>query len=132
MSQENVEVSLRIERAVNGGDVACVIHHTNEDCVLIVGRSAVEGHYVGHEGVRRLFADTAENFELFELRADDVRAVGQDRVLMAGIVHLRGRGGGVEMDIPYAGVTTFRDGKMSRWEDFRDRRLALEAVGLAE
>jgi hypothetical protein len=31
-----------------------------------------------------------------------------------------------------AGIATYRHGKMSRWEDFRERRAALAAVGLAE
>jgi ketosteroid isomerase-like protein len=123
-------MSLAIRRAVNRRDLAYLINHTTEDFVLI--RSAVEGAFVGHEGVRRFLADNAENFELFELRADDVRAVGDDRVLVTGTVHVRSSGGGVELDFPFAVVDTFRDGKASRSEDFRDRRLALKAVGLEE
>jgi ketosteroid isomerase-like protein len=117
--------------AVSRRDVAWVIAHTTEDVVLLPGRSAVEGSFVGHEGVRRFFADNAESFELFELRADDVRAVPGDRVLVSGTVHVRSRGG-VEIAFPYAVVTTFRDGKASRWEDFRVRHRALKAVGLEE
>jgi hypothetical protein len=33
---------------------------------------------------------------------------------------------------PIAGIATYRDGKMSRWEDFREPRFALEAVGRAK
>ena len=131
MSQENVELVRGITRAVNHGDADYIIRHTTEDVVIVPARSAVEGPFVGHEGVRRFFADNRQNFEVFQLRADDARVVGDGRVLVTGTVHVRGRGG-VEMNIPYAGVTTFRDGKVSRWEDFRDRRLALEAVGLKE
>jgi hypothetical protein len=36
------------------------------------------------------------------------------------------------MDVPVAGIATYRDGKLSRWEDFRERLAALEAAGLAE
>ena len=42
-------------------------------------------------------------------------------MLSAGTVHVRGRGGGVETEVPFAGITTFRDGRVSRWEDFRER-----------
>jgi hypothetical protein len=38
----------------------------------------------------------------------------------------------VETDIPVAGVATYRDGKLTRWEDFRERDRALEAAGLSE
>jgi ketosteroid isomerase-like protein len=130
MSPENVEIVRGITRAINEGDVDRVIRNTTEDAVLIVARSAVEGPFVGHEGVRRFFADNSQNFEVFELREDEVRDVGDDCVLSVGTAHVRGRRGGVETDIPFAGITTVRNGRVSRWEDFRERRLALEAVGL--
>jgi hypothetical protein len=38
----------------------------------------------------------------------------------------------VETDFPVAGIATYREGKLVRWEDFRERHLALEAVGLRE
>ena len=53
-------------------------------------------------------------------------------MLAIGTVHIRGRGGGVDMEYSAAAVATFEDGKMTRWEDFRERALALEAVGLRE
>ena len=132
MSQENVEIVRGITRAINHGDVDYVIRHTTADAVIIVARSAVEGAFVGSEGVRTFFADNRQNFEVFELREEEVRAIGDDRVLSAGTVHVRGRGGGVETEVPFAGITTFRDGKVSRWEDFRERHTALKAVGLEE
>jgi ketosteroid isomerase-like protein len=91
--QENVEATRRMTEAVSHRDVAWLIDHTTEDFVLLPARSAVEGSFVGHAGVRRFFVDNAENFELFELRADDVRAVPGDRVLVSGTVHVRSRGG---------------------------------------
>jgi ketosteroid isomerase-like protein len=132
MSEENVELFLRANAAINRGDVEYAIRHSTEDVVIIAARSAVEGNFVGHEGVRKFFADNAANFELFHVRIDDVRDLDGDRVLGIGTIHIRGRGGGVETDIPMAGIATYRDGKLSRWEDFRERRAALEAVGLAE
>jgi hypothetical protein len=41
-------------------------------------------------------------------------------------------GSGVETDFPVAGIATYREGKLVRWEDFRERHLALEAAGLRE
>jgi ketosteroid isomerase-like protein len=132
MSQENVEVVRGIARAVNDGDVDYVIRHTTEDVVIVAARSAVVGPFIGHEGVRSFFADNRQNFKVFELHAADVRQIGDDHVLSVGTVHVRGLGGGVETEIPFAGVTTLRDGRASRWEDFRERHLALKVVGLAE
>jgi ketosteroid isomerase-like protein len=132
VSQENVEIVRGIAHAVSHGDVDYVIRHTTEDAVLLVARSAVEGPFLGHHGVEEFFADNRQNFEVFEIREEEVREIGDDRVLSVGSVHVRGRGGGVETDIPFAGVTTFRGARVNRWEDFRERRLALKAVGLEE
>jgi hypothetical protein len=60
-----------------------------------------------------------------------VRDLG-DRVLAFGRFRIRARGTGVDTDFPVAGIATYRDGKLVRWEDFRERRLALEAAGLSE
>jgi ketosteroid isomerase-like protein len=132
MSQENVEIVRGVAHAVNDGDLDYVIRHTTEDVVLNMARSAVEGPFVGHDGVRKWFADNRESFETYEIHEAEVREIGDDRILSVGTVHVRGRGGGVETDIPFAGITTFRDGRASRWEDFRERPLALKALGLEE
>src|SRR6478736_6610886 len=132
MSAENVELFHRVNAAVNRGDVEWAVRHSTEDVVIVAARSAVEGAFVGHEGVRKFFADNATNFDVFLGRYDDVRDIGEDRVLAIGTIHIRGRGAGVETDIPAAGIATYRDGKLSRWEDFREPRAALEAAGLTE
>jgi len=132
MSQENVELFHYATAAMNRGDVEYAVRHSTEDVVVIAARSAVEGHFVGHEGLRKFFADNATNFEVFQVRYDDVRDLGEDRVLAIGTIHIRGRGAGVETDVPVAGIATYSGGKLSRWEDFRERRAALEAAGLEE
>jgi ketosteroid isomerase-like protein len=132
MSKENVERFHRTNAAVNRGDVEYLVRHSTEDVVVIAARSDIEGPFVGHDGLRGFAADNTENFELYEGHYDDVRDLGDDRVLAIGTIHIRGGGGGVETDIQAAGIATFRDGKLSRWDFFRDRRRALQAAGLAE
>jgi ketosteroid isomerase-like protein len=131
MSQENVE---RFWEGIDGlrrQDVDAVLDGMSEDVVWIPGRSAVEGAYHGHSGLRRFLADTAESFEVFEPGFDEVRDLG-DRLLVFGRFRIRARGSGVDTDFPVAGIATYRGGKLVRWEDFRERRLALEAAGLSE
>ena len=131
MSRENVETFQRGNEAANRGDIERMLRDVAEEVVFLPARSAVEGAYHGHDGLRKFWADNAENFEVFRVDFRDVRDLG-DRVLAIGTIRIRGRGGGVETDIPTAGVATFQDGKMTRWEDFRERRLALDSVGLRE
>jgi ketosteroid isomerase-like protein len=131
MSQGNVERFSEAIAAFRRGDVEAVLDGVSEDVVWIAARSAVEGAYHGHEGLRRFLADNAENFEVFEPRFTEIRDLG-DRVLACGSFHIRARGSGVETSFPVAGIATYRDGKLARWEDFRERSLALEAAGLRE
>jgi ketosteroid isomerase-like protein len=131
MSQENVEAFRQVQDAINRADVDAALRLVAEDVVIKAARSGVEGDYRGHDGVRKWFADNADNFAVFRLSYDDVRDLG-DRVLAIGTIHIRGKGSGIETDIPTAGVARFRDGRATSWEDFRERRLALEAVGLRE
>jgi hypothetical protein len=132
MSHDNVQLFHRANGALNRGNIEYLVRHSTEDVVFIAAPSAIERPFLGHEGLRKFVSDNAENFELFEGHYDDVRDLGDDRVLAIGTIHIRGRGGGVETDIPVAGIATLRHGELSRWEDFRERRLALEAAGLRE
>ena len=131
MSQENVDLFWEGTDALRRGDIEPILDRVSEDVVWIAARSAVEGAYHGHEGLRRFFADNAENFEVFEPHFAEVRDLG-DRVLAFGKFRIRARGSGVETSFPVAGIATYRDGKLVRWEDFRDRSLALQAAGLSE
>jgi ketosteroid isomerase-like protein len=129
MAEANTALFARIVEAVNRGDTEATCQLTAEDLVLIPRRSATEGAYVGHDGVRSWFADNRATFEVFNLDYPDVRDLG-DRILAIGTVHVRGRGSQVETDVPSAGIATFREGKATRWEDFGDVRLAVEAAGV--
>jgi ketosteroid isomerase-like protein len=130
MSQENVERFWKGIDAMRRGDIEALLDEVSEDVVWIAARSAVEGAYHGHDGLRRFLADNAENFEVFEPDFTEVRDLG-DRVLAFGSFHIRARGSGVDTNFLVAGIATYRDGKLVRWEDFRERHLALEAAGLS-
>jgi hypothetical protein len=61
----------------------------------------------------------------------DVRDLG-DRILAIGTIRIRGKGSGIETDIPSALVLDFRAGRLVRFQDYADKRVALEVVGLGE
>jgi ketosteroid isomerase-like protein len=132
MSQENMRLFEQGKDALDRGDMEAFLSLVDEHVVWIAARSAVEGAYHGHDGVRKFFADNEENFEVFEADWREVRDVDDERILAIGRIHLRGRGSTVETDIPVAGIFTFKRGKLVKWEDFRDRAHALQAAGLRE
>jgi ketosteroid isomerase-like protein len=60
-----------------------------------------------------------------------IRAVAEDKVLLETLEHFVGRDG-MEVEAPFAGLYTFRDGKVLRWQAFWEKDRALEAAGLRE
>jgi ketosteroid isomerase-like protein len=94
-------------------------------------QSALQGGYVGHEGLRQWLADLVEHYGSGRLDFADVRDLG-DRVLALGTLRVTGRGSGIEIDVPAAIVATFRDGLITHIKDHGYHDQALEAVGLSE
>lgn len=131
MSQENVDAFLESAEAAGRGDAEGVIRHMDREIEFVPQRAPVQGSYVGHDSIRRFFADNSETFDLFEPRYPDVRDLG-DRVLALGTLRIRGKGSGVETEVPSGIVVTFKDGVMVHFKDYADHRLALEAAGLPE
>jgi ketosteroid isomerase-like protein len=82
--------------------------------------------------MRRFLADTAEAFELFKATYADIRDLGDGRLLAIGTIRMRGRVSGVESDVPSAAIAEFRDGRMLRYKDYGDARLALREAGLPD
>ena len=96
MSEQYAEIIRRQVEAVNRGDVEAVLSDMDAGIEFIPQRAAVQGVYHGHDGVRDFFADTFENFDLFEASTDEVRELG-DRVVSIGTLRIRGKGSGIEV-----------------------------------
>jgi ketosteroid isomerase-like protein len=86
--------------------------------------------YRGADGLARYFRD-ADVWGLLSLEVHEFRDAG-DRVLVAGTLHARGHGSGVEITSPYYSAFYVRDGKLARVLSFRTEAEALEAAGLEE
>jgi ketosteroid isomerase-like protein len=131
MSKANLEAFRRTAEAISRGDVEASLALAHPEVSIEPLRAATEGTFEGQEGFKRFLADTAETFELFEPDYTDVRDLG-DRVLAIGSIRVRGRGSGVETDIPTAAIAEYRDGLLLRFKDYAEARVALEAAGLDE
>lgn len=71
------------------------------------------------------------SFELFELDYFDLRDLDDETLLALGKIRIRGRGSGVETDVPTAVIATFRAGRMTSFKDYGDHDAALAAAGLS-
>jgi ketosteroid isomerase-like protein len=132
MSQEDVEVVRRAYEAANRGDIETMISLAQPDVVLVPLRSATEGAFQWHDGIRKYFRDTAQVFDAFGFDFREFRDLGENRVLFVGEVWIRGKESGVTTRSPSASIVWLRDGKAVRLEDFGTPERALEAVGLQD
>ncbi len=128
MAERDLRTFAESVEAVNRGDWDAVIRVCDPEIEFIAQRSPVQGTYHGHEGMRRFWADTQETFDLFRGEFPDVRDLG-DGVLAIGKLRVRGKGSGVEMDLPSAILSRYGDdGLIVFFKDYAEERVALEAV----
>jgi ketosteroid isomerase-like protein len=131
MSREHVDVFLQSAAAVNRKDYETVVRLMDPQVDFVPQRAPVQGSYVGHDAIRAFFDDNEETFEIFEVHYPEVHDLG-DRVLALGTLRIRGKGSGVETEVPSTILVTFREGLMTHFKDFGDRSKALEAAGLSQ
>ncbi len=132
MSRENVEIVQAAVEAFNRGGVEALrgfahpeieFHEPPEQPAPRVAR--------GIDEMIEIWAEFDSAWETHQTEPQEVRVVGEDKVLLVTVEHFVGRDG-MEIDAPFAGVVTIRDEKVVRWEAFWDRGRALEAVGVRD
>ncbi len=128
MSQQNVQLVASIVDRWNSGELF-VPGAYDPEIEWLPQRIGTEGVYRGIEGMRRFAEDTRELFDLFELRYE-LEDLGE-QVLGWGTVHFRARQSGLESEVPFAGLVSFREGKILRWEDLGSKEAALAAAASA-
>jgi ketosteroid isomerase-like protein len=85
----------------------------------------------GYAGIRRWMTDVLDSFDEWSMEIEEAREVDEERLLVIGTARLRGRGSGVDMNVPCAWLFDFREGRMARMEIFLNRvDEALQATGL--
>jgi ketosteroid isomerase-like protein len=90
------------------------------------------GEMHGRVAVRRYVQDWLDTFDDSSVVAEELRDVGDDRVLAIQRAKGRAKLSGVEIDLRYAVVYTLRAGKVVRAREYLSVDDALEAVGLSE
>ena len=132
MSQENVEAVRRIFEAWASGDWSIGNEFLDQHAVCVVSSDfPAFGAYYGVDGIRAYWRDFVAQWERLTFEAKELQAVG-DTVLAEAIQHAKGRASGIEGDISYFILFTFRGARIVRMESVMTRAEALEAVGLSE
>jgi ketosteroid isomerase-like protein len=132
MSQENVELSLRLADAWNRRDGEATVALWDPEGVWYPPFEGItEGTtYRGHTGVRQYFEDLAEFTEENRAEYPEVRDLG-DQVLGLGRAWFRFTSG-VELDQEVGFLDTWRNGKCVEARAWLNHAEALEAAGLQE
>jgi ketosteroid isomerase-like protein len=86
----------------------------------------------GRVAVRRYVQDWLDTFDDSSVVVEELRDVGDDRVLAIHRAKARAKLSGVEIDLRYAVVYTLRAGRVVRAREYLSVDEALEAVGLRE
>jgi ketosteroid isomerase-like protein len=135
MSQENVETVKRELAAVNARAIDRYLECCTEDIELhVVAFAALGGIYIGRDAIQRFWTDIADTAPDFRLEIERLEQIAIDQVLASMRISATGRASGLSVadESPGTNVYDFANGKISRVRIFRDRREALEAVGLSE
>ena len=134
MSQENVEVVRRVWAALNEDPPRLLLEVFEEDVeIRNPPEFPLQGPFRGHEGARIWFRESWEVFTGLHHELDEVIDVGDGAtVISVQRVQGRTRHMGLETNLRWAGVFTFRAGKVLRAQGYMHRREALEAAGLSE
>jgi ketosteroid isomerase-like protein len=133
MSQENVELTLRITDASNRRDVEAVVALWADEGVMYPAiEESTEGGktYRGHAGAHQYYQDLGDFSEESYFEFSEVYDLG-DQVLGLGRLSMK-FASGMELDHEGAALFTWRNGKCVEVRTWMSRADALEAAGLSE
>ena len=134
MSEENAELVRRSGEAWQRDDFEAWLSTIDPDVEWFTGVERALGRagsvYRGHEGMREFWNLWRTEVDDFWTDAEEIRDLGDDRVLYLGHIRFRGPASGIMVESQLANVKALRDGKIVRSEDYLSHKEALEAMGL--
>ena len=135
MSQENLEIVAAVVAAFNRGDLEALLSRWHPDGEYRAAiQQVVEGEagaFRGHDGLREWWQELHDLYDGLRAEVLEVRDLGE-QVVVAFVIHGRGKGSGVALGTPLAQALTIRQGKVTRARDYFSVDEALEAMGLSE
>jgi ketosteroid isomerase-like protein len=132
MSEENVEVVRRMFEAYLAGDAEQTLACFHPDVVAdfrVRGDTRVQH---GREALAELVATWVDAWDDYSERLDEIRDLGDDKVLVIATQSGRGKGSGLELTTQYAQLYEVRDGQITTAALYTSPAEALEAAGLSE
>jgi ketosteroid isomerase-like protein len=133
MSEENVKVVRDAAAAFNRGDLDTWFEFLTDDIDYRAAEGALDdrGAMHGKEAVRAYMQDWVDLFDDLKTEPVELIEAGGDQVIAVTRISGRAKQSGVEADLTYAALYTFRDGKIARGREYWTREEALKA-GISE
>jgi ketosteroid isomerase-like protein len=91
-----------------------------------------ESAYYGIEGVERYLTEWLDVWDDYEVGVDEILAAPDGRVVVLLWQRGRGRLSGLDLEMQSAQISTVRNGKITRIDNYDDPAEALAAAGLRE
>src|SRR5262245_1242400 len=134
MSQESITTVSEMAAAFNRGDVDAWLAYWTDDIDYRAAQGALDdrGPIHGKDALRAYVQDWFDTFDDFRQEPVELIDAGEDKVIPVFRVTGRAKLSGVETDLTYAALYTFRDGKVAVGREYFTRAEALEAAGLSE
>lgn len=133
MGQENVEVVLRQTELWNEGDLDGAMEAYAPDVVVLAPKDWPDGSITeGVDAWKRQAQRLRESWEAVHAEVDEIRSVGNDRVVARFRYVTRGKDPGISFETPMAVVFDLKDRKIIRAHYYWEIAQALEAAGLEE
>ena len=131
MSQQNVEIVRRVFAAgAEDLDAIIALHHPDWEG-YIPAEYPISGTWRGLDGVRGFVEEWLGAFDQFSIEAEEF--IDHDDAVFVAVAYTgRGLGSEVTLTDKWFYVYRVRDGKVYRWQPYRTRPEALEAIGLDE
>jgi ketosteroid isomerase-like protein len=130
MSQENVEIVRRSFEAFQRGDYEAAMDAIDPRIEYDLTHFPDGKVYLGHEGIREAFRIWMGTWEDYRQELDELIDAGDDEVIALVRESGRGKGSGIELERPTAGLWTLRDGRAVRIRFYPGKAQALKAAGL--
>lgn len=134
MSQENVDIVRRMNKAFDAREVEALFEFIDPDIVLDWSRSIGPSPavYHGREGMLKFLRSWWDAFEMSAFEVDEVIDAGE-QVIVLGHGEIKGRDSGVEVSGAGAAlVWSFSEGTAISCTLYQRRAEALHAVGLSD
>jgi len=134
MSEENLRKVREAAAAFNRGDLDTWLEYFADDIDYRAIKGAPDDHgpIQGVNALRAYAQDWQDTFDDFTSDPVELMDAGENNVIAITRVSGRAKLSGVNTDLTYAALYTFRDGKVVRGREYWTRDEALEAAGLSD